>query len=75
MKKGANAKKLQGCEIRETLVKSSQWVAALRAAAKVEVTKLDPKCLSLLPMSSLSITEASPTLGRLRASFSRAVQE
>mgnify|MGYP001157526803 CR=1 FL=1 len=47
-------------------MKSSPWAAALRAAAKVEVTKLDPKWLPLLPMSSLSITEASPTL-RLEA--------
>ena len=46
----------------EKAVKSSPWAAALRTAAKVEVTKLDPKWLPLLPMSSLSITEASPTL-------------
>ena len=39
------------------------WAAALHAAAKFEVTKLDPKWLPLRPMSSLSITEASPTLG------------
>ena len=49
MEKGANAKKLQGCEELKNAVKSSPWAAALRAAAKVEVTELDQKCLPLLP--------------------------
>ena len=47
-------------------MKSSPWAAALRAAAKVEVTKLDPKWLPLLPMPSLSITESSQALGSSR---------
>ena len=38
-------------------------MAALRASARVEVTKVDPKWLLLLPIPSWSITEASPTLG------------
>ena len=33
---------------------------AARGAAKVEVTKVDPKWLKVLPMCSLSITESSP---------------
>eukprot|EP00966_Prymnesium_polylepis_P046292 1071919-Prymnesium_polylepis.1 len=55
MEKGANAKKSQGWEVGETL-KSSPWAAALRAVAKVEVTKVDPKWLKVLPMCYLNMT-------------------
>ena len=75
MGKGANAKKLQGCGSRRNAVKSSPWAAALRAAAKVEVTQVDPKCLKVLPMCSLSITESSQALGSCEASLKIAVEE
>ena len=51
-------KSYKGVKSEKRAVKSSPWAAALRAAervAKVEVTKLDPKWLSLLPMSHVFI--------------------
>ena len=65
MQKGSNAKKLQGCEVGEMLClwKSSPWAAVLPAAAKVEVSQVDPKWPQVLTMCSLSITESSQALG------------